>query len=306
MGKAKTETEAPAASSGSALVRPPSSDEQAALAALSEADLGGDIADGLGEVAASDLRTPIKLYNIKKAENAIGRVTQDSFFDTVDRTVTHELNLVLLDMHKSRRYAKFNKKEDRNVNVCSSYDNVTGVYEAAEPHYTRACKGCPDWEWRTDAEGKRIKPCGEVWTVAAFDLDAMRPCFIKFKGTGLDCIKNHLQAHHMNKRPMPGGKRGNFPLFVYRVRVTIGMHSSGNYAVPTIERGTLLSSADLRVMADTAAALRETFQARLSQADKEAAGDGGHEGGTGEAGDTSFDPSTFEGQGQRGAAAFVE
>lgn len=280
----------------SILTKPPTDSEAAALAVLDEA---GITSDGLDEVGVADMRTPLKLYNLKRAENALGKVTQDTFFDTIDRTVSPVLNLVLLDVHKTNLYAAYNKTDQRNVTMCSSFDRVTGHW--SEDGHARPCRNCPDAQWRTDPEGKRMVPCSEVWNVGAFDLDAQRVVLIKFKKTSLDAIRVHLQAHHLGRRPMPGGKRGNIPLFAYRVRVTIAMHKSGNYALPSIELGDMLSAPDIKVMHDTCQGLRATFEARMQMADASAAG-------TGEGGDTSFDPSGFghAPEGNRGSEGFVD
>lgn len=315
--KPATATDPAAAVSGTAIttestsilgVRPSNDTEANALAALDAAGIGGED-DGLSEVVPSDLRTPLKLYNLKQAEG-VARITQDAFLDTIDKTVSTELNLVLLELHKSNLYAVFNNRDQRNVTMCSSFDRITGVMPADET--TRPCKGCPDAVWRTEldqktGEKRRTVPCSEVWTVAAFDLDAQRPCFIKFKKTSMDAIRNYLQANHIGKRALPGGRRGNIPLYAYRVRVTIGMHKGGNFAIPAIERGPVLSPADLKVMHETAMGIRETFRTRLDIADRDAGGMGSD---GGEGGDTSFDPAAMSGaandNGVRGTAAFVD
>jgi hypothetical protein len=282
----------------SALVRPPNDEEAAALAALAEAGFGEDAADGLSEVVANDMRTPLKLFNVKKGEAINGKVVQDCYYDTIDRTVAQELNLVLLELHKSHSYKKWNNKDQVNELVCQSYDRVTGTL--AETDTQRPCKGCPDFAWRRSADGKREQPCSEVWNVAAFDLDAQKVCLLKFKRTSLDPIRNHLQAHHMGRRPLPGGKRGNIPLFAYRVKLTIAMHKSGNFAVPAIERGAMLSVNDLKFMHETADAVREQMQERLqaSEADEGEAG----------APDVSFDTAAMDAASaaERGTQAFVD
>lgn len=287
----------------SALVRPPSDEEAAALAALNEAGFGEDAADGLHEINASDLRTPLKLYNLKKGEAVNGKVVQDCFFDTIDQTVTNDLHLVLLALHKSHSFKKWSNKDQRSELMCSSYDRVTGTW--AEDGHARPCKGCPDRNWTRTAEGKPQQNCTEVWTVAAFDLEGQKVCLIKFKRTSLDAIRNHLQAHHINRRPLPGGKRGNIPLFAYRVHVTIAMHKSGNYALPAIERGAMLSVADLRVMRESADAVLESMQARIAASEADDQGDGG--GGDGGL-DTSFDTEAMDAATakERGTQAFVE
>lgn len=302
-GNGSTSTsESAAGSGGSGIMRAPSEHEAATLAALAAAGFDESSPDGLSEIKASDLRMPLKLYNMKKGEAVNGRVSQDVFFDTIDRTVTSELNLVLLELHKVNAYKTFNNKEQRTDTICTSYDQISGVM--VEGGTIRPCKGCPDAQWKTNAEGRKIQPCTEVWNVAAFDLDTQKVVLIKFKRTSLDPIRNHLQAHHINRRPLPGGKRGNIPLFAFRVRMTIAMHKSGNYAVPAIElvrkpdgSPAMLSVDELRMMIESAAAVRETFQERLKASEQDDADSGA---------DTSFDTAAMDAQGERGSEAFVE
>lgn len=277
-------------------MRAPNEDEAALLALLNEAGFEEDGAgDGLSEIKASDLRMPLKLYNMKKGEAVNGKVTQDVYYDTIDRTVSSELNLVLLDLHKANAYKVFNNKEQRTDTICTSYDQTVGTM--VEGGVIRPCKGCPDAQWKTNAEGRKVQPCTEIWNVAAFDLDSQKVVLIKFKRTSLDPIRNHLQAHHINRRPLPGGKRGDIPLCSFRVKMTISMHKSGNYAVPSIERGAMLDVDSLRLMKESVLAVRENFQARLAASEQDEV-------------DTSFDPGSMGGSGddgsERGSQAFVE
>lgn len=305
---------APAAP-GSALTRAPSTDESAELATLAAAGFtGDDVDDGLSEVSMSDLRTPYKLFNLQRADG-VARIAKDQFLDTIDRAVTNELHLVLLDMHKTNLYEVYNQKDERNTTRCKSSDRITGTWQADGGGHAlgtvRPCKGCPDAEWRTETDGqgnkKRTVPCSEVWNVGSFDLDTQRVCLIKFKKTSLDAIRGYVQAHHVGRMPKPGGKRGNIPLCVYKVRASLEMSKNGNYATPKLERGDMLSASDIRVMHETAEGLRETFAARMAAADESAAGDGGA--GGGDDGDASFDVSTMGGTADgstRGSEAFVE
>jgi hypothetical protein len=297
---------APDAPAPSALTRTSSTDESAALAALTEAGIDAADGDGLTEVALTDLKTPYKLWNLKKADG-VARLAQDQFLDTLDRTVSDSLNLVLLDMHKTNLYERFNSKEQRNETQCKSFDRVTGIWQA--DGHERPCKGCPDAQWRNivDAQGqsKREQPCAEVWNVAAFDLNTQRVCLLKFKRTSLDAIKMYAQTHHIGRLPAQGGKPRNVPLYVYRVRATLEMHKSGNYAVPKLERGTILTPPDVRVMHETAAGVRETFEARMRAADESAAHDVVPDG------DSSFNTAEFDAANaanvaERGKESFIE
>ena len=74
---------------------------------------------------------------------------------------------------------------------------------------------------------------------------------IRFKRTGLAPFKTHLQRHHINRRPLPGGKRGNVPLFAFEVTMRLDLAENGNYATPVLERGNLLSKELIAQLADS-------------------------------------------------------
>jgi len=295
----KAETPTPT-STGSALAVVAGDD--AALTALAEAGIVDDSGDGMDEFNPNDFRTPLKQFNIKGKQTPDGlKITQDLWHDSIEKTVQTELNFALLEIHKSHLYEVYDKKEERNRIVCSSFDRTTGTL--ADTGKTRPCKGCPDARWTT-VDGKRSRNCSEVWQTACLSTDEGKVFAIRFKRTSLDPIRNYLQAYHYGKRPMAGGKRGNIPLFTYRVTARLEMHKSGNYALPVLTRGPVFPSADLRVLSETAAAVRETLEQRLRSAD-ETAGD--------EGGDTSFDTDAYDhdaaneaASGERGGKKFVE
>lgn len=286
-------------SNGSASTALAVTEDEAALAALNEAGIeSGD--DGLGEFSPKDFRTPAMLFNLKDRSAADGtKVTQDLFFDSIEKTVLKQVNFALLEIHKSNAYQRFDKKEKRNVTVCSSFDQITGVmHDGTE----RPCKGCPDARWMVDKEdGKRKANCGEVWSCFCFDLDRRKVFMLRFKRTSLDSIRNYVQAHHYGKRPLAGGKRGNIPLYTWAISAYLEMDKSGNYAVPVLTKGKLFSSADLIALRDTSIGVRETLEARMREA--EASADDA-EGGGGAPPDTSFDTTEYDAQ--RGSNAFVQ
>lgn len=299
--KAAATTEEPATGEQSTALVVSQADD-AALAALAEAGIEVDDTDGMQEFSPNDFRTPLKMFNQKNKKDANEqRVLQDMWFDSVDRTTRPELNFALLDVHKSHLYESYSQKEDRNIRVCSSFDRVTGTWQ--EDGHQRPCQNCPDRVWKTGADGKRKANCGEVWTAVCYSLDESKVFAMRFKRTSLDPIRNYLQAYHLGKRPVPGGKPGNIPLFTYRVRGRLEMHKSGNYALPVFERGPVFPSATLKQLKETAQAVRDTLQERLTSAEESAsAAESGSDV------DTSFDVDAYDAEGamNRGDRKFVE
>ena len=321
---AKTKDQTPAAAStaitpapdvpASALIRPPSGDEAALLAELAAAGMPvEELNTGLSEVELSDLRTPYKLFNLTKADG-VARIAKDQWLDTVDRTVSDALDLVLLDMHKTNAFEIFDGVS-RNVMQCHSFDRVIGTWVGEGSNRfkvgtERRCHGCPDQVWREvfdtkTNKNKREQPCCEVWNVAAFDMTTQRVCLIKFKKTSLKSIQGHIQALHKGRMPIPGKRNGDWPLCVFRVRVTLQMDQrTGNFAVPVFELVSQLKAGDMRVMHETAIGVRETFAARLRAAEESARDDVG---GDASDGDTSFNTDEMDAANAkaRGEEAFV-
>lgn len=286
---------APAASAPTTALAVVSGDDDA-LAALEAAGIAEENSAGLDEFGANDFRTPLMQFNIKGKTTPDGqKITQDVWHDSIEKKIHHKLDFALLEIHKSNLYEVYDKKEERNRIVCSSFDRITGTL--ADSGKARPCKGCPDARWTT-VDGKRSRNCSEVWQAACLSTDEGKVFAIRFKRTSLDPIRNYLQAYHYNKRPLPGGKRGHIPLFTYRVSAQLEMHKSGNYALPVLTRGPVFPSGDLRILAETAAAVRETLEQRLRAADESA----------GDEGNTDFDTTAYdaESEAERGGKKFVE
>lgn len=272
-----------------------------ALAALDDAGVAADDSDGMAEFRPSDFRTPVKLFNVERpAKDGKPAVGKDQWFDSLTETTTNELNLALLEVHRTNLYEVYDAKDNRNKAVCASFDRVQGTMH--ETGMVRPCKGCPDAQWKVQADGRRRPLCSEVWNAAALDLDSQQVTLIRFKRTSLDPLRNYMQAHHLGRRPLGNGKRGNIPLFAYRVRARLEMAPTGKYALPVLERGALFRSVDLRTLAETAEGVRQTLRERLADADEH---------GTGDAVDTSFDTEQMDAMdaaaagGERGGKAFV-
>lgn len=276
------------------------STDAAALDALCAAGLDAEVDDGMGEFRPDDFRTPVKLYNLQRKLPDGTMVTKDNFFDSVHKTVSGVVHLALVHLHKSNDYSVFDQKEGRNVVVCRAQDQLKGTMADGT---VRPCQGCPDKEWKTQADGKRRPNCSEVWNMAAVDLDYRDVCIIRFKRTSLEPIRSYLQTYFLNKRPLPGGRRGNIPIFAYPTEISLVMDRGGQYAMPIIKRGDAPFAPELlKQLAETAEGVRATLLQRLEDAERNSA-----EMAAAEQDDTSFDTEAMGGaDGQRGAQAFVE
>lgn len=275
---------AAAGKSASAEALAPTTDQSApVLDELAALDVAADAEDGLSEANSEDLKIASKVFNMK-GKDANGRqIPADVFYDTIDLTVKLTLHAVLLYLHKTNVYSVYDNADSRTRVVCRSFDRVTGTLQ--DTGQQRPCKGCPDDQWYTE-DGKRRKNCGPVYNVAGIDRENSMPFWIRFKRTSLPVIKSHLQRHHLGRRIVQG-QRVNYPLFAFGVELSCTMSDDGKYALPVIQRGEVLPSAEMASAREAAAAFRENVIPMLSasEAQVEAVG----------AVDTSFDPESFGG-----------
>lgn len=264
-----------------------------ALVASSNAELaaaleGVDFGDGgLGEVGNEDIKIAAKVFNMKGVDPKGDPIPPNVFFDTVQETTDKELDLVLLDLHKTNEWREFDAATQKSITHCRSQDQITGKMA---DDTLRPCKDCPDAKWSTDpSTGKRGRRCGPVYNMIAADAKTGDPCVVRFKKTALPVIQQHLNKHHIGKLQIAPGRRGNVPLFAMVARMSLKMvGTTTKYAIPVIERGRILRNDEVAAHAASAKFYREAVLPMLDKlGEKDAGGD--------EGGDTSFNPSDFGG-----------
>lgn len=266
-----------AAPSASSLALAPSVDNEA-LAAFAAA--GIDLADdqSCAELVPSDFKTAVKLFNLK-GKTADGRTrSQNLFYDSIDNNPQETIEFAILGLHKSNQFAIYDAGEGRSNRVCSSYDQITGVW--AEDGHTRKCEGCPDRRAVKQPDGKVRSNCTELDDLFCIELHNTRVFMLRGKRTSRPPIMNYLHQHHFGKGGVRNGKRVDLALYAYRVTARLEMDASGNYAQLILERGALFTPPDLKVLAESAQGIRETLRERLAEAEQqtaavETAGDGG-------------------------------
>jgi len=259
----------------SALALAPSVDD-AALRAFEAAGIDLSEDESCSELAPSDFRTAVKLFNLKGKTAADGRkVTQDVFYDSVENAVQDTIEFAILGLHKSNLYGIYDAGEGRTNRVCSSYDQVTGVW--AEDGHTRKCEGCPDRNSVKQADGKVRPNCSPLFDLFCLELQNTRVFMLRGKRTSLPPIKNYLHQHHFGKGGVRNGKRLDLALYAYRVTARLEMDASGNYANLLLEKGALFSPGDLKVLAESASGIRETLAERLAEAEQQTAATEAHD-----------------------------
>lgn len=244
-------------------------DEQQAGSALALAhhdELAGVLdfdveSDGLEELDASDVKLAAKVFNMKSTDADGNPLPPNVFFDTVTEKTKKELDLLPFSLHKSREWRMFDEAKQESVIKCRSMDVITGTMDDGT---TRACEGCPDYQWKT-VNGKRSRNCGDVYNLFAIDREENQPCVIRFKKTSLDVIKSHLNKHHLGKRSI-GGKRSNYPLFSFTVRASLKMTGDKvKYAVPVLEKTGVAPREEMLLAAESAKYVREQLLPELEK-----------------------------------------
>lgn len=268
--------------------------------------------DGLQETDSEDLRLPILVWNMKGKDPKTGELRRlNEFYDTLNEVSHKTVECAFIHLHKTRLFSRFDNDANENAIYCSSNDRVTGRMRDKHPDglmYTdpktgnrlpvvqgvvRDCEGCPDANWHQNAAGKNVRNCDQVYGVFAAFLDAdKRPTdgfLIRFKRTGLQPFKTHMQKHHLGKRPLPNGQKANVPLFMFGVTLTLDVAQNGNYATPVITRGDLLPQETIVLLAQQSKFFADigdeaTKVAERHERQHEAADGGGGGGGKGAAG----------------------
>jgi hypothetical protein len=259
----------------SALALAPAVDD-AALRAFEAAglDLGED--ESCSELAPSDFRTAVKLFNLKGKTAADGRkVTQDVFYDSVENAIQERIEFAILGLHKSNLYSIYDAGEGRTSRVCSSFDQVTGIW--AEDGRARKCEGCTDRNSVKQADGKVRPNCSPLFDLFCLELHNTRVFMLRGKRTSLPPIKNYLHQHHFAKGGVRNGKRLDLALYAYRVTARLEMDASGNYANLILDKGALFTPVDLKLLAESAKGIRETLAERLAEAEQQTAATEGND-----------------------------
>jgi hypothetical protein len=268
---------APAPATGSALMLG-GSDELAGLA-LDEDALADD---GLAEVNRDDIRIATLAINFKGLDKSGRGIPADSIYNTLDEVVLNDVDAALLLLRKTRLYSVYIEAEKKSDVVCRSFDNIKGTMADGT---VRPCEGCPDNEWMTKPDGKRARHCSPVYNVFGIDRRAGQLFMMRFKKTSLDVVKSHLQKHHIGRRRLPTGKNGNYPLYVFNVRLTAKMAGpKATHALPVIEKIGVLPAAEITAYAEALQTLQAQTDAVIDKSDKAPSGGEPGDGG----GDASF------------------
>lgn len=264
---------APAAS---ALALAPNVDD-AAVAALAAAGIDIEEDDTCAELTPSDFKTAMKLFNMKgKATDGTQR-RQDRFYDSITGEEQETVEFAILGLHKSNSYGVYDNGEGRTNRVCSSFDQVTGIW--AEDGHQRKCEGCPDKRATKQADGKVRSNCAEMVDLMCVELENTRVFALRGKRTSRPAIMNYLHQHHFAKGGTRNGKRTDLPLYAYRVTASLEMEPGGNYAQLTLTKGDIFSPNDLKLLKESAVGVRETLAERLNEVEAQVTAAEGGSGG---------------------------
>lgn len=223
-------------------------------------DASFDLPTGTEEMGREDVRIPTWALNAKGTNIETGRpVAIDEFWNTLSGEAKARLRLVVLSNHKSRAWRENDKATNKPVDRCRSWDNVTGQMEDGSE---RPCKGCPDYEWRTDAvTKKRSRRCGDIHNLLVMDRETSEIAMVRVKKAATKAVKEFYQKYFHKKRRVEqtdqsGKKRMvflDFPFFVFETVVESKMVSDNaghNWAVPVFTIGGRLMKEEILVCAD--------------------------------------------------------
>lgn len=244
---------------------------------------------GLEEVDATDIRIASWGFNKTKKNPETGRpYNKDEFVNSITGETRTVLRLALIDMKKTREWADYDAASGVTEVHCKSWDSQTGTMTDGR---TRQCKGCPDFEWKKDANGKPKRNCTEVQVVLAEDRDDRQPVIVRFKSTALKPWRNYFNHTFLNK--VIGNRRVTLPLFIAESTVKLELIEKGGntwaeprFEVASDEQGQIVpfSADELRYYKETLRAYRELHGDDVRRAAERAGADEGEapsEGGSG-------------------------
>lgn len=262
----------------------PSNDQLAALGEVFDFDLE---VTGLEGADADDIKMPALVFNLKGQDEKTGRMRQlNEFMLTDTEEMLPTVNAIFVAFTKSNRFAVFNDAESKNEVICSSYDQRTGVMRKDHPRLPiapqteRQCATCPDAQWVKDDKGKNKKNCSEFSNVFAvldngerdeqgrIPLTALgREFMVRFGKTSWKPFMDHLNKHHFKKHPTIRGK--DVPLFAYSVQLTLQVQKGGNYAIPVLAKGAMISRETAQQLAEISKSFFEAREEYMRASEKQ-------------------------------------
>lgn len=263
--------------------------------ALAGLELAPGMSDGLEEIDSSDYKIPALVLNTKATDSNGRSIPADKFFNTVDETAVDTVDAALCLLHKTNMWSVRDDATGKSEIKCRSFDRIQGTMDNGT---IRPCEGCPDAKWRTDEKtGKRKKNCDTVFNVFAVDRSTNMPFVIRFKKTSTKEIESHLQKHHLGRR-LIAGKRFNYPLYSFAVKISAKMKTKGkdSWAVPVLEKGATLAPDEIEAHAANTTELKKSMRSVLERIETQAEARSAVE-------DTSFDTDKY---GDQEGQDFVE
>lgn len=227
---------------------------------------------GTEEMDQSDVRLPSWILNSKKEDKESGRqASDDTFWNTVTEKTKDRLRLVVLTNHKSRIW-RDDKSGELEVH-CRSWDNETGEMANGS---TRSCKGCLDYEWRTNAEGKRGRNCTDVNNLISLDRETREVCVLKIKTTAIKGFRQFYQEHFYKKRAMrvTDPKTGkvstritDIPFFAAETLVDAEKKQGGGFTwyVPRLTFGGALDKSEILAAAELVKTMLDDYLDRAAK-----------------------------------------
>ena len=209
--------------------------------------LPDDLLDELAELGAldeldkEDRPLPFWIFNAKIKTEDESWVPKDMFFNTVTELCKDDIDCVLLHLRKTRRHAEYIEGVGTQV-YCRSEDRIEGITEDGE---VRACDSCPNKNWGAGRGRDAAPKCGIVYNLIGIDLEDQTPFIVRAKSTSLKPVQKYIARHFAGKMKRSKGGLGDFPLFVYKTRLSLRMPTD-NYSVLTLENIAPCSEDEIR------------------------------------------------------------
>lgn len=212
--KKETTAIAPAATTAIELALPPDLAEEL-----------GEL-DALSELGREDRPLPIMAFNMKMKDADGGWIPKNVFFNTSTEETVEDIEGVLLTVKKTRRRSNYVEGQGTEI-LCRSDDLKTGV-DADGKHIQ--CESCPKKNWLRNEKPE----CSLIYNFIGYDLRTRQPFVVRAKGASLQPTRRYIAKWFTNKLRLKDGRFADYPLFVYRTRLSLDT-PEGTYAVLRME-----------------------------------------------------------------------
>lgn len=237
------------------------------------------------EFDKSDVSLAYWVFNIQKditdADGNVFQTRRNQFVNTQTDRVVDQLEVVFMHREKTNEWSYFDNEQNKKIRMCFSADQVTGDMLAdfgdLKKGQKRPCENCPQAQWRAVEDPKtrkqlRTLDCAPIHNFILIDPDTTEPGMVRFKRSSERPAKAMLNKFFIGKRITKDAsgitRRKSYPLFTFRMSITLKMDPAGKFSVPEFRMMRPLNKTELPQYVEQARFLQQYMGKAMKLADK--------------------------------------